>query len=69
MSHEWDCPTEYEARRQGELAGRRGKFYWSNPYEDNGINERPCEEAAEEWERGRRRGAAIRAREAEEASR
>lgn len=44
MSHNYDCPTEREARRDGERAGERG--YGRNPYSDG------CEEAERSWRSG-----------------
>lgn len=56
MSHKWDCPTDWEARREGRLAGERG--YGRNPYDDPfpGPFHSHCEEAADNWERGEREG-------------
>jgi hypothetical protein len=53
MSHSWNCPTELEARRQGERAQQYGDGSWRNPYRDSwGGNH--CEEAERAWERGHR---------------
>jgi hypothetical protein len=53
MSHRWDCPDRWEARREGERAFERGTGIWRNPYEDNFL-EPNCPEAAEEWRRSYR---------------
>ena len=55
MSHRWNCPTDWEAKREGERAFEYGRSRYSNPYEDSPWNrDRACPEAAEEWERGHR---------------
>lgn len=71
MSHRWDCPTDWEARREGERAQENGRSRSSNPYDDRYWNrDRACPDAADEWARGYRR-AEIREEEQreEEASR
>src|SRR5262245_48108462 len=61
MSHRWDCPTDWEAEREGRYAGDRGRSRYSNPYADE------CHEAEQAWDRGYRRGMYDREeREAEE---
>ena len=52
MSHRDDCPTDWEARREGERAYERG--YGSNPYRGNGWDERSCPEAERAFDYGRR---------------
>lgn len=65
MSHRWDCPTDYEAEREGRRAAERGYSRYSNPYSDFGFQ--PCHEAEEHWQRGYRAGEREREeREAEE---
>lgn len=49
MSHRDSCPTDWEARREGERAFDRG--YGSNPYR-GGYGEDRCEEAERAWRRG-----------------
>jgi hypothetical protein len=51
MGHRWDCPTRWEAERQGERAFERG--YGSNPYRET-WGETHCCEAERSWEDGRR---------------
>lgn len=47
MSHRWDCPTDYEARRQGSLDYKnRGYRSYSGPYD--------CDEANDAYLRGQR---------------
>lgn len=46
MAHRNDCPTEWEARREGERAAGNG--YGRNPYRDE------CEDAERAWDRGYR---------------
>lgn len=66
MSHRWNCPTDWEARREGERAAEWGRSRSSNPYEDSYWNrDKACPEAAEEWDRGYRR-AEMRAEEERE---
>jgi hypothetical protein len=65
MGHRWDCPTDYEAEREGGRAAERGRSIYSNPYSDHGFQ--PCHEAEENWERGfRREQRAIEDRQEEE---
>ena len=65
MSHRWDCPTDYEAEREGRRDGEAGyKSRYSNPYSEFGFQ--PCEEAAENWERGFRAGEHVREEREEE---
>ena len=55
MSHRWNCPTDWEARHEGERAFEYGRSRYSNPYEDGPFNrDSACPEAAEEWDRGHR---------------
>lgn len=49
MSHRWDCPDDWEARREGERAHDRGASYYSNPYD--GV----CRDASDEWSYAYRR--------------
>lgn len=66
MSHRWNCPTDWEARHEGERAFDYGRSPLSNPYEDDYWNrDRACPEAAEEWDRGYR-SAEMRAEEERE---
>jgi hypothetical protein len=53
MSHRFDCPSKYEARRTGERAFERGDGSWRNPYKSDWPDE-GCPEAAQEWRRGYR---------------
>jgi len=53
MGHRWDCPTEWEARRQGERSFERGDGSWRNPYRDD-WHRPSCEEAEQAWNRGYR---------------
>lgn len=53
MSHRWDCPTDYEARRRGEDMFNRGYGSYSNPYRDS-FGEEHCPEAEQNWQRGYR---------------
>lgn len=66
MSHRDSCPSDYEARREGERAGERG--YSRNPYRET-LGERYCEEAERNWDRGQRAGAEIRREEEMEEAR
>lgn len=53
MSHRLNCPSDWEARREGERAHESGRSRSSNPYEDHYWNrDRACPDAAEEWRRG-----------------
>jgi hypothetical protein len=54
VSHRWDCPTDYEARRQGERAQERGEGRWRNPHGDTWRDGTGCEEAERAWDRGHR---------------
>ena len=54
MSHRWDCPTEWEARRDGERAAERGYGRGNNPYKEDFFNRSHCEEAERAWNRGHR---------------
>lgn len=66
MSHRWNCPDSYEARREGERAFEYGRSRGSNPYEDTYWNrDSACPEAADEWRSGYRR-AEMRAEEERE---
>ncbi len=65
MSHRWDCPSRWDAEREGERAFERGAARWSNPYDDWAGN--GCREAERHWEDGYRaaeRQAEYRAEEA-----
>ena len=53
MGHRWDCPTDWEARRQGERSFERGDGSWRNPYRDD-WHRPSCEEAERAWSRGYR---------------
>src|SRR5262245_59914570 len=57
MSHRWDCPTRWEAEREGERAQEWGRSRSSNPYEEHYWRPRDegCPEAAEAWRDGYRR--------------
>ena len=54
MSHRDDCPSRWEAERQGERAQEWGRSRSSNPHESLWMNE-GCPEAAEAWGSGYRR--------------
>lgn len=54
MSHRWNCPDEWTARREGERAQERGEGRWRNPYEDRWHDGSGCEDAERAWERGYR---------------
>lgn len=54
MSHRWDCPTRWEAEREGERAQEYGRSRSSNPHESMWGDE-GCPEAAEAWRSGYRR--------------
>jgi hypothetical protein len=65
VSHRWDCPTDYEAEREGRRAGESGyKSRYSNPYTETGFQ--PCEEAERHWEDGFRAGERAREQQEEE---
>ena len=53
MSHRWNCPTEWEARREGERASDYGRSRYSNPYREQ-FGESHCEDAERSWDRGHR---------------
>lgn len=66
MSHRWNCPTDWEARHEGERAHEWGRSRSSNPYKESYWNrDKACPEAADEWNRGYRR-AEMRAEEERE---
>ncbi len=53
-----ECPSPYEARREGEEAGHRG-WGLSNPYSERARENRDqtyCEEAEQAWRFGRYAG-------------
>lgn len=52
MSHRWDCPTRWEAERQGARDADRGAGRYSNPYDRYHGNH--CPEAERAWEDGHR---------------
>lgn len=54
MSHRWDCPTRWNAERQGERAFERGDGSWSNPYARQPGQWDNCRDAERAWEDGRR---------------
>jgi hypothetical protein len=54
MSHRDDCPSRWEAERQGERAQEWGRSRSSNPHESLWPDE-GCPEAAEAWRSGYRR--------------
>ena len=49
MSHRWDCPSRWEAEREGEDAFRRCER--ENPHEDR-YGREGCPEAAKAWDEG-----------------
>lgn len=49
MSHRWDCPDPWDARREGERAYESGYGRYSNPYDDPFTG---CRDADDEWRRG-----------------
>ena len=51
MSHRWSCPTDWEARLEGERASDYGRSRYSNPYREQ-YGESHCEDAERAWERG-----------------
>jgi len=67
MSHRWDCPTDYEAEREGRRAAERGMGRYSNPYSESGWT--PCGEAEAHWQSGYRTGERARREEREEEER
>lgn len=54
MSHRDDCPTRWQAEREGEQAAGYGSGSWRNPYRSSFSSEDECPEAARAWEDGRR---------------
>ena|SRR3990167_6007344 len=54
MSHRDDCPSRWEAERQGERAQEWGRSRSSNPHESLWPDE-GCPEAADAWRSGYRR--------------
>ena len=50
MSHRSTCPTEWDARREGERAGYSG--FGGNPYRDTLWIEDACPEAERAWRSG-----------------
>jgi hypothetical protein len=53
MSHRWNCPTRWEAERQGERAYERGEGSWRNPYREEWGRDH-CEDAERAWRDGHR---------------
>lgn len=71
MSHRWDCPTRWEAEREGQRAFERGEGSWRNPYNGDWHNGRlgdGCEDAERAWRDGHR-GAERREEERQEEQR
>lgn len=58
MSHRWNCPTRWEAERQGERAYERGQSRYNNPYDRWNAGHPSaldhCREAERSWEDGHR---------------
>lgn len=59
MSHSYNCPSDYEARRAGERAFENGRSRSSNPYDDefahrSYFDEPYCPDAASAFDRGYR---------------
>ena len=54
MSHRWDCPTRWQAEREGERAFERGSGRWNNPYDRQRFERDNCREAQRSWEDGHR---------------
>ena len=54
MSHRENCPSRWEAEREGERAQEWGRSRSSNPHESLWRDE-GCPEAAEAWRSGYRR--------------
>ena len=54
MSHRDDCPSQWDAEREGERAQEYGRSRSSNPHESIWHDE-GCPEAAEAWRSGYRR--------------
>lgn len=55
MGHRWDCPSRYEAEREGERAQEWGRSRSSNPHESIWGPDEGCPEAADAWRDGYRR--------------
>lgn len=55
MSHRSDCPTRWEAEREGERAQEWGRSRSSNPHESIWGRDEGCPEAADAWRDGYRR--------------
>lgn len=54
MSHKRDCPTRWEAERQGERDQSYGRASYSNPYSRQPFENDHCREAERAWEDGHR---------------
>jgi hypothetical protein len=54
MSHRWDCPEPWTARREGERAFESGAGSWRNPYKEDSPYDHGCPEAEQSWQRGYR---------------
>jgi len=52
MGHRWDCPTDWEARLEG-YRSEEERRYERNPYKSS-YGDGGCEDAAKQWERGKR---------------
>jgi hypothetical protein len=68
MTHREDCPTPYEARREGERAFENGRGSYSNPYRDDYARD-TCPDAEREWSYGFRDAERRRDEEREQESR
>lgn len=70
MSHRWDCPTRWEAEREGERAHEYGRGQYSNPYDERNLSswerDRACPDAERAWDDGYRRAMYRAEEEAEE---
>ena len=55
MSHRNDCPSRWDAEREGERAQEYGRSRSANPYDGDIWGEGRCEEAADYWRSGYRR--------------
>lgn len=55
MSHRSDCPSRWDAEREGERAYEWGRSRSSNPHESIWGRDEGCEEAADAWRSGYRR--------------
>jgi hypothetical protein len=55
MSHRSDCPSRWDAEREGARAHEWGRGRYANPYDDPFHSGRGCEEAARSWDDGYRR--------------